>query len=191
MNLNKVFIIGRVTADIELKNTPSGQAVCNFGVATNRIWNDKNTGVKQQKTEFHNVVAWRRLAEIASQFLRKGSLVYIDGRLETRSWVDTASGLKRYKTEVIAENLQLGPRTTGGADTSFSSPRQGFSQQEQPVAKEEIPIIEEEVLSESEIEAEKQNNATGAEKEKEKEDKKQDKKQEKKEDEINVEDIPF
>lgn len=185
MNLNKVFIIGRVTADIELKNTPSGQAVCNFGVATNRIWNDKNTGAKQQKTEFHNVVAWRRLAEIASQFLRKGSLVYIEGRLETRSWNDTATGAKRYRTEIIAESLQLGPRTAGGDNASFSpSPQQGFSQPEQPQsAKEEIPIIEEEVLSESEIEAEKQNDATDTKQEK--------KKEPKKEDEINVEDIPF
>ena len=150
MYLNKVFLIGNLTADPELRNTPSGQPVCNFSIATNRIWKDKNTGEQQKKVEFHNIVAWRRLAEIVSQFLKKGGMVYIEGRLETRSW-DDQSGNKRYKTEIIAENLQLGPRpSSGGAGfnsapqtanpNSFSSSR---AQQTQESVKEEIPIIQE------------------------------------------------
>lgn len=141
MNLNKVFLIGNLTADPELRNTPSGQPVCNFRMATNRIWNDKTTGQKQQKVEYHSIVAWRRLAEIVSQYLTKGSMVYIEGRLETRSWEDS-TGNKRYRTEIIAENLQLGPRTTGK-----TIPRSdGFEKKETPtptIQQEEIPIIEE------------------------------------------------
>ena len=138
MNLNKAFLIGNLTADPELRNTPSGDPVCNFGIATNRIWTDKNTGQKQQKVEFHNIVAWRRLAEIVSQFLNKGSLVLIEGRIETRSWED-ASGNKRYKTEIIAENLQLGPkRTNQPISPAFSS-----ETKKTEIPKEEIPIIEE------------------------------------------------
>lgn len=130
MNLNKVIIIGNLCADPELRNTPSGQPVCNFRIATNRIWTDRQTNEKQQKTEFHSVVAWRRLAEIVSQFLRKGSLLLVEGRLETRSW-DDASGNKRYRTEIIAENIQMGPKGTGEARETHVSP------------SPEIPVIEE------------------------------------------------
>lgn len=108
MNLNKVFILGNLTRDPELRSTPSGQSIVNFGVATNRIWNDKQ-GQKQQKTEFHNIVAWGKLAEICSQYLTKGRLVFIEGRLETRNWQDQ-NGTKHYKTEIIAENMQMGPK---------------------------------------------------------------------------------
>ena len=151
MNLNKVFLIGNLTADPELRNTPSGQPVCNFSIATNRIWNDKNTGQQQKKTEFHNIVAWQRLAEIVSQFLKKGGLVYVEGRLETRSWDDQSSGNKRYKTEIVAERIQLGPRTSGSAG-GFNSPppapntgsfAPSPARQTQEAAKEEIPIIQE------------------------------------------------
>ena len=109
MNLNKVFLLGNLTADPELRNIPSGQPVCSFRVATNRIWNNRETGERQQQTEYHNVVAWRKLATIASQYLSKGGLVFVEGRLTTRSWEDP-SGNKRYRTEIIAENIQLGPR---------------------------------------------------------------------------------
>lgn len=139
MNLNKVFLIGNLTSDPEVRTTPSGQMVCNFRMATNRIWNDKNTGQQQQKTEYHSVVAWRRLAEIASQFLNKGGLVFIEGRLETRTWQDQ-NGNKRYRTEIIAERMQLGPR-------SFPKPASTPSLIEEetaPAQQEEIPIIEEE-----------------------------------------------
>jgi len=109
MNLNKVFILGNLTRDPELRQTPNGQNVATFGVATNRMWTDKS-GVKQNQTEFHNVVLWGRLAEIANQYLSKGRLVFIEGRLNTRNWQDQQSGQKRNRTEIIAENMQLGPR---------------------------------------------------------------------------------
>lgn len=103
MNLNKAMIIGNVTRDPEVRTTPSGQSVANFGVATNLVWTDQS-GQKQEKAEFHNVVAWRRLAEIAGQYLKKGGRVYVEGRLQTRTW-DDQNGVKRNRTEIIAENL--------------------------------------------------------------------------------------
>ncbi len=108
MNLNKVFILGNLTRDPELRQTPSGQNVATLGVATNRMWNDRG-GNKQTQVEFHNIVLWGRLAEIANQYLNKGRLVFIEGRLTTRSWQDQ-QGQKKYRTEIIAENMQLGPR---------------------------------------------------------------------------------
>ncbi|MEK7197872.1 MAG: single-stranded DNA-binding protein [Patescibacteria group bacterium] len=108
MNLNKAFILGNLTRDPELRQTPTGQNVANFGVATNRVWSDP-TGNKQTQTEFHNVVVWGRLAEIASEYLAKGRLVFIEGRITTRSWQDQ-QGQKKYRTEIVAENMQLGPR---------------------------------------------------------------------------------
>jgi single-strand DNA-binding protein len=137
MNLNKVILVGNLTSDPELKNTSSGQPVCHFRLATNRIWSNPD-GQKQQKAEYHNIVLWRRLAEIASQYLRKGSLVLIEGRLETRSWQDS-TGNKRFRTEVVGERLQLGPRLSGkveGPPTEKNPPVGG------DVSQEEIPIIE-------------------------------------------------
>jgi single-strand DNA-binding protein len=113
MNLNKVTLIGRLTRDPESKALPSGQTLTTFGMATDRFYKDK-AGQKQQQTEFHNIVSFGRLAEIASQYLTKGSLVLIEGRLQTRNWLD-ASGTKKYRTEIIAERLQLGPRQAGKA----------------------------------------------------------------------------
>jgi len=108
MNLNKVFILGRLTADPQLRATPSGQQVANFSVATNRVWNDKN-GQKQESAEFHNIVVWGRQAEVASKFLNKGGLVLVEGRLQTREW-DDKQGQKRKTTEIVADRIQLGPR---------------------------------------------------------------------------------
>ncbi|MBI2446641.1 MAG: single-stranded DNA-binding protein [Parcubacteria group bacterium] len=108
MNLNKAFVLGNLTRDPELRQTPTGQNVASFGVATNRMWTDP-AGNKQTQTEFHNVVVWGRLAEIASQYLAKGRLVFIEGRISTRSWQDQ-QGQKKYRTEIVAENMQLGPR---------------------------------------------------------------------------------
>ncbi|HLD21557.1 MAG TPA: single-stranded DNA-binding protein [Patescibacteria group bacterium] len=104
MDLNKVMIIGRLTRDPEVRTIPSGQQVATFSVATSRQWNDKASGEKKVQAEFHNVVAWRRLAEICGQYLKKGRQVYIEGYLQTRSW-DDQSGTKRYRTEIVAENL--------------------------------------------------------------------------------------
>lgn len=150
MNLNKVFLLGNLTRDPELKNLPSGQQVCSFGIATNKTWTDKETGEKKQKAEFHNIVAWRNLATIASQYLKKGGLVFVEGHLTTRSW-DDASGNKKYRTEVIADNIQLGPRTTGTGQTSVSPTKKPDIKTEQSLgdskekssAHEEIPTINE------------------------------------------------
>lgn len=119
MNLNKAIIIGNVTQDPEIKNTPSGQSVSSFGVATNRMWTDKQ-GQKQTQAEFHNIVAWGRLAEIVGQYLTKGGLVMVEGRIQTRNWVDQ-QGVKHWKTEIIAENIQLGPRNSQSSAPRASS----------------------------------------------------------------------
>ncbi len=111
MNLNKVFLIGNLTRDPEFKTLPSGTAVASFGVATNRTWKDKN-GSKQEEVQFHNVVFFGRQAEVASQYLKKGSSVFVEGRLNTRSW-EAADGTKRNRTEIVGERMQLGPRRTG------------------------------------------------------------------------------
>ena len=111
MNLNKVFLIGRLTADPQLRMTPTNQQVVNFGVATNRVWVDKS-GQKQETAEFHNIVAWGRQAELISKFLTKGSLMCVEGRLQTREWEDK-QGQKRRTTEIVAENVQFGPRLAG------------------------------------------------------------------------------
>lgn len=143
MNINKVILIGNLASDPELRTTPEGQPVCSFRLATNRIWIDKQTGQKHQKTEFHNVVCWRRLAEIASQYLKKGSMVFVEGRLETRSWEDK-TGAKKSRTEIIVENLQLGPRSMKAQQAETES-------QEAEEQEPEIPIIEEEPEEEIDV----------------------------------------
>ena len=103
MNLNKVYLIGRLTNDPEVRTTPSGQMVCNFGLATNREWTD-SSGQKQEGAEFHQVVAWGKLAEICSQLLNKGRKIFVEGRLQTRSW-KSADGQDRKMTEVVIEEM--------------------------------------------------------------------------------------
>lgn len=137
MNLNKVFLVGRLTRDPETRALPSGKSVANFGLATDRYFVDK-AGQKQQQTEFHNIVFFGRLAEIASQYLNKGSLVLIEGRLQTRAWQD-ASGNKRSRTEIIGQSMQLGPKTAG---KTAPAPQEPSQEREMP-SQEEIPIIEE------------------------------------------------
>jgi len=136
MNLNKVFILGRLTVDPQLRSTAGGQSVASFGLATNRVWTDK-AGAKQEAVEFHNVVVWGRQAEIASKFLIKGSLVLIEGRLQTRSW-DDKQGQKRRTTEIIAERMQLGPRPGGGGAPSQKSAE--LASTSAPKA-DEMPVI--------------------------------------------------
>jgi single-strand DNA-binding protein len=160
MNLNKVILVGRMTANPELRRTPTGMSVTTFGVATNRTWNDKVKG-KQEEVEFHSVVAWGRTAEVASQFLQKGALVLIEGRLKTRSWQDK-QGVNHKTTEIICDSLQLGPRAAnsgpsqgggapseswsskpaGGQGSGEAQPSGGKSDAEAPQpAAEEIPTI--------------------------------------------------
>ncbi len=135
MNLNKVFLLGNLASDPETRTTQTGQIVCSFRMATNRIWFDKQSGQKQQKAEFHRIVVWGKLANVAAQYLTKGSLVFIEGRLSTRGWEDKA-GNKRSTTEIVAEGLQLGPKGV----KQNSAPVQD---KESPV-EDDIPIIEEE-----------------------------------------------
>ncbi|MBI3305181.1 single-stranded DNA-binding protein [Candidatus Parcubacteria bacterium] len=116
MNFNRVMVLGNVTQDPETRTTPSGQTVTNFTVATNRVWSGAD-GKKQEQAEFHRVVAWGKLAEIAGQYLAKGRLVFVEGRLQTRSW-QGQDGQKRWRTEIIAEGLQLGPRRADRSETS-------------------------------------------------------------------------
>ncbi|MDP1629536.1 MAG: single-stranded DNA-binding protein [bacterium] len=143
MNLNKVFIIGRLTGDVKLRTTPNGQTVASFGVATNRVWNDRN-GQKQEKTDFHNIVAWGRTAEIANQYLTKGSTVLIEGRVETRSW-EGADGAKKWRTDIITERLQLGPKPRG-SETGSREAAEATAPKEEKLA--EIQLDEEETPEE-------------------------------------------
>ncbi|HKL16765.1 MAG TPA: single-stranded DNA-binding protein [Patescibacteria group bacterium] len=124
MNVNKAIILGNVTADPKIKTTPKGQNVASFGLATNQYWTDKNTNEKKQKTEFHNIVAWNRLAEIAEKYINKGSLIYVEGSLQTRTW-EGKQGDTKYKTEIVAQRIQLGPKN---ATTSTSSNQKNRNQ---------------------------------------------------------------
>ncbi|MDP2735933.1 MAG: single-stranded DNA-binding protein [bacterium] len=135
MNLNKAFIVGNCVDAPELRSTQSGQQVATLRVATNRMWTDAQKQ-RQKATEFHSVVLWGRLAEIASQYLQKGSLVLIEGRIQTRSW-EGADGVKKYRTEIVAEGMQLGPRP-GSAGEARQEPRNDKEE-----AQDEIPVIEE------------------------------------------------
>jgi single-strand DNA-binding protein len=117
MDLNKVMLIGRVVKKPEMRSTPSGQNVSSFSVVTNRMWTDKN-GQKQEKAEFHNIVAWGRLADIASQYLDKGKKIYVEGHLQTRDW-EGQDGNKRYRTEIVADNfIMLDKGGSGSSDGS-------------------------------------------------------------------------
>ncbi|MDE2097220.1 MAG: single-stranded DNA-binding protein [Patescibacteria group bacterium] len=142
MNLNKVFIIGNLTRDPELRQTPGGQAVCTLGVATNSYYTDKS-GSRQTKTEYHNIVLWGRQAELANQFLAKGSNVFIEGRLQTRAW-EGKDGQQRKTTEIVGERVQFGQRPAGGGSPSVKSKETGAdhaaASDVEPV--EEIPVID-------------------------------------------------
>lgn len=152
MDLNKVMILGRVTADPQLRTTPGGQSVVTIGVATNRTWTDK-AGAKQEEAEFHSVVIWGRQAEVASQYLTKGAMVLIEGRLRTRSWTDK-QGAQRKTTEIMSERMQLGPRAAGGGGGSGGGSfkgGKGGGDKEVVTTPEEIPTIN---LEDEEIKAE-------------------------------------
>jgi single-strand DNA-binding protein len=122
MYINKVTILGNLTRDPEMKSLPTGLKVVTFSLATNRSWKDQQ-GMKKDSVEYHNVVAFGKPAEIINQYSRKGSSLYVEGRLQTRSW-DDASGVKKYRTEIVLENFQFGPKAqgTGYQDGSQSTP---------------------------------------------------------------------
>lgn len=137
MNLNKVFLIGNLTKDPELKTLPSGTQLASFGMATNRVWKNQQ-GEKQEEAQFHNIVVFGKQAEYTGQYLKKGNSVLVEGRIQTRNW-EAQDGAKRNKTEIVAERIQFGPRrggtTTGGQQTQ---PATGAS----PNKKEELETIE-------------------------------------------------
>ena len=142
MNLNKIFVLGNLTRDPETRALPSGQNVVNFAVATNRIWNDK-TGTRQTDTQFHNVVVFGKMADICSKYLNKGKMVLVEGRIQTRSW-DAQDGTKKYRTEIVAEAIQLGPRPGGADGASLTSSPANPAGHKPQVTKEteDIPVIE-------------------------------------------------
>ncbi len=116
MYLNKVILIGNLTRDPEVRAIPSGTKVCSFGLATNRVWKDKN-GQKQEDVQYHNIVVFGIQAETAGQYLKKGQSAMIEGRMQTRSW-DAPDGKKQYRTEIVADRVQFGPKSGGGGYTS-------------------------------------------------------------------------
>jgi len=130
--VNKVILIGNLGQDPEVRYMPNGGAVTNITVATSETWKDKNTGEQQEKTEWHRVVMFRRLAEIAGEYLKKGSKVYLEGRLQTRKWQDQ-QGNDRYTTEIVADNMQmLDSRGGGSADFAPSQGKSSSAPQAQP-----------------------------------------------------------
>ena len=142
MYLNKVFLYGNLTRDPELKALPSGGQVVNFGLATNRTYKDKNGG-KQEATEFHNIVAFGRTAEVIAQYCKKGRPIFVEGRITTRSW-DGQDGKKNYRTEIVIENFQFGADGGKGAPGMSGAP--SVSSEEQPAPKgDEIQYPDEEI----------------------------------------------
>ncbi len=144
MDLNKVMIIGRLTRDPELRTTPSGVSVCSIGLATNFVYNNKETGQKVEQVEYHNITLWRKLGEIANQYLKKGRRVYIEGRLQTKSW-DGQDGNKKYRTEIVADNMiMLDGASDGGAavPSNENTPPPPKPETPQNPPKEELPTIQ-------------------------------------------------
>jgi single-strand DNA-binding protein len=149
LSLNKAFIVGRLTRDPESRTTPNGARVTSISVATNRTFKDKD-GNRQEQVEFHNIVIWGRLAEIASQYLVKGQEVMIEGRIQTRSW-DGQDGVKKYRTEIIAESLQLGSKPGGKSSEGFV-PANNAADQGAPKEEKDTPAPTNEDVEEIKIE---------------------------------------
>jgi|SRR6185503_17720663 len=149
MDLNKVMILGRLTRDPELRTTPAGASVCTIGIATNFVYTNQQSGQKVEQVEYHNVVLWRKLAEIASQYLKKGRRVFIEGRLQTRSW-DGQDGQKRSRTEIVGDNLIMldggqgagAGQGAGPTGSPVSRPAGPSAADEQPSPTEELPTIQ-------------------------------------------------
>ncbi len=139
MYLNKVILIGNLTRDPELRSLPSGVKVCSFSIATNRVWKDKN-GVRQESADYHNVVVFGRQAETVAQYMKKGSSILVEGRMQTRSWDDKTTGEKKYRTEVIADRTQFGPK--GGQGSGASAGASHASSPKASAGSEEVDAIE-------------------------------------------------
>lgn len=145
MYLNKAIVIGNLTRDPELKSLPSGIKVCSFSLATNRVWKDAN-GARQESTDYHNVVVFGRQAETVAQYMKKGSSMLVEGRMQTRSWDDKNTGEKKYRTEIVADKTQFGPKGSssngGGTGGSQAGSPSGKSSNEQV---DEIEYPEEDI----------------------------------------------
>lgn len=173
-SLNKVQLIGNVTRDPELRYTPQGTAVCSFGLATNRSWMPEGATERREEAEFHKLVAWNKLAELCSQLITKGRKVYIEGRLQTRSW-ETPDGEKRQATEIVVEDMMLlDSRPPGEAPKAEARPEK--------MEAETKPAAAEEVEKEAKVEVKEEKVEVAEEKPSKKEEKT---------DEIDLDDIPF
>lgn len=139
MYINKAIIYGNITREPELKSLPSGSQVCEFGVATNRVWKDKN-GSRQESVDYHNIVVFGRQAEIIKQYLHKGSGIFLEGRIQNRSW-DAQDGTKRYRSEIVADRIQFGPKS-GGAISDTQTSDYTKASPDKSVSKEESSAIE-------------------------------------------------
>ena len=146
MDLNRATLIGNVTRDPESRATPSGQTVCTFGIATNRQWKDKNTNEVKKQAEFHNMVVWGRLAETCQQYLKKGSRIYAEGRIQTRTW-DDPTGQKKNRTEIVLENMIMldkagASRAPGAAPAAPQSNAADFPAPSTDASEPEINVEE-------------------------------------------------
>lgn len=146
MYINKAILFGNLTRDPELKALPSGMNVCNFSIATNRVYKDRD-GKKQEQTDFHNIVVFGRQADTVAQYLKKGSSAYVEGRMQTRSWEQ--NGEKKYRTEVVADSVQFGPRGSGSgggarkqdvADEPAASGGAGIEYPKDDINPDDIPF---------------------------------------------------
>lgn len=135
--LNKATIIGNITRDPELKALPTGIKVASFSVATNRVWKDGN-GAKQEAVEFHNIVVFGKQAEATAQYMKKGSQILVEGRIQTRSWEDKTSGEKKYRTEIVAENVQFGNKLQAKTDSQEVEDREPTVKIDEEVPSEDI-----------------------------------------------------
>ncbi len=143
MDFNKAIIAGNLTRDPEIRSLPSGAKVCNFSLATNRFWKDKD-GVQQKSADFHNIVVFGRQAETSAQYLKKGQEAMVEGRIQTRSWEDQ-NGEKKYRTEIVAERVQFGSRGPGGGGPSEGSYQSNEDEQGADNDADQINYPEEEV----------------------------------------------
>lgn len=138
-SVNKVILVGNLGRDPEVRYSPDGAAICNITIATTSAWKDKNSGEKREETEWHRVVLYNRLAEIAGEYLKKGRPVYIEGRLKTRKWQDKETGADKYSTDIVADQMQmLGGREDGGGQQQ-SAPRQPAQQQRPQQTQQQRP----------------------------------------------------
>ncbi|MFA6536685.1 MAG: single-stranded DNA-binding protein [Candidatus Paceibacterota bacterium] len=141
MYINKVLLYGNITRDPEMKALPSGMQVTSFSMATNRVFKDRD-GNKKEQADFHNIVVFGRQAETVHQYLKKGSGVFVEGRIQTRSWDDKSTGEKKYRTEVVADRIQFGPKSAGGGGGSYSKTDSVPKDSKAPAKAEELETIQ-------------------------------------------------